>query len=125
MLQSWELDYSNRTWLREVCNQTVDGILAQHKIARFLFVESADPQSHAAVVINRAYERAARRLQRWCRQHNQAVPTREYFMAVLVATQWLVHNTILNGMTPREVAKAKEATAQLFYAALADHGAVE
>nr|WP_281388668.1 TetR/AcrR family transcriptional regulator [Litorivivens lipolytica] len=120
VLKSWELDYSNRAWLEEVCNRTVDGILAQHKIARFLFVESADPESHAAEVINRAYDRAARRLQRWCRQNQQSVPSREYFVALLVATQWLVHNAINKGMAPREVTKAKEATVQLFYAALAD-----
>ena len=115
----WELDYANRHWLSNVFDKTVDAILEQHQVAQFLFVESADPGSHAYVVIHKAYERVVRRLQRWCRDNNRVVTTREYLMALLVATQWLVHNAIINGLKSRDIRRAKEAAAQLFYSALA------
>ncbi len=40
-------------------------------------------------------------------------------MALLAATQWLVQDAILKGMTPSAISKAKQAAEQLFYSALA------
>ena len=117
MLSSWELDYSNQVWLHEVFDKTIDAILEQHKVAQFLFVESADPNSHAYRVIHQAYDKAVKRMQLWSRKHYGKAPTREFLVSLLVATQWLVHNAILNGMTTREVNKAKAASEQLFFAA--------
>lgn len=116
VVDSWRLDYSNPVWLHEVFDNTIDAILREHTVAQFLFVESADPQSPAYKVIHKAYQHAVRRMQRWCRQNDLEVPSKELLFSLLVAAQWLVHNAIVEGMKPRHVAKAKAASEQLFYA---------
>lgn len=117
VLISWDMDYNDQQWLHKVFDKTIDAILRQHKVAQFLFVESADPNSHAYQVIHKAYDKAARRMQRWCRENNETVPSREFLVALLVATQWLVHNAIIAGMRKQDINKAKAAAEQLFYAA--------
>lgn len=117
VLGSWELDYSNQVWLHEVFDKTIDAILEQHKVAQFLFVESADPRSHAYRVIHQAYDKAVVRMRSWSRKRYGKAPSREFLVSLLVATQWLVHNAILNGMSKREINKAKAAAEALFFAA--------
>lgn len=117
VLGSWDLDYSNQQWLHTVCDNTIDAILDQHKVAQFLFVESADPNSNAYRIIHQAYDKAVVRMRSWSRKRYGRAPTREFLVSLLVATQWLVHNAILKGATKREVDKAKAAAEQLFYGA--------
>lgn len=118
VFSNWQLDYSNHEWLQRACGQTIDAILEQHKVTQFLFVESADPNSLAYKVIHRAYNKAAKEIQRWCKQQYGESPSIEYLVALLVAVQWLVHNAIIKGMGKGEVNKAKLAAEQLFFAAL-------
>ncbi len=113
---SWDLDYSDPQWLHEAFDQTIDSILEQHKVAQFLFVESADPQSPAYAAVNRAYDNAVVAMQRWCRRTERVVPSRELLLSLLVAAQWLVHNAIVEGMQHRHVARAKQASEELFFA---------
>lgn len=117
VLKAWDLDYDNQQWLHRVFDQTIDAILQQHKVARLLFVESADPSSHAYQVVHKAFDSAARRMQRWCRATYGRTPSREFLIALLVAAQWLVHNAITSGMKKRDIDKAKTASEQLFHAA--------
>jgi len=117
VLNASSLDYNDPEWLHQVFDQTIDAILRQHKVARLLFVESADPASPAYHVIRGAFDKAARRMQQWCRQAYGRAPSREFLVALLVAAQWLVHNAIVSGMGKRDVAKAKAASEQLFHAA--------
>lgn len=119
VLASWDMDYNDQQWLHQVCDKTIDAILQQHKVAQFLFVESADPGSDAYQIIHKAYDKAARRMQRWCRDNNETVPSREFLVALLVANQWLVHNAIIAGMRKQDISKAKAAAEQLFFAAFA------
>lgn len=119
VMRAPDLDYGDRDWLHRAFDRTIDAILEQHEIACFLFVESADPNSHAHTVIDRAYDAVARRMRRWCRQRYGAAPELEYFKALLVATQWLVHNAIQAGMRPADVERAKRAAERLFYGAFA------
>lgn len=114
-----ELDYNNEAWLHRVFDHTIDAILREHKVAQLLFLESSDPDSHAYQVIHDAFDKAARRMQRWCRQAYGRAPSREFLVALLVAAQWLVHNAIVSGMGKRDIAKAKRASEQLFHAAFA------
>lgn len=114
---SLELDYSNPQWLHSAVAQSIDAILEQHKIAQFLFVESADPSSPAYTAVQNAYSKAARRMQSWCKDNSRRVPSKEYLLSLLVATQWLVHNAITQGMSTREINKAKAATEELYTAA--------
>lgn len=116
VVDSWQLDYSNPVWLHEVCDQTIDAILKEHRVAQFLFLESTDPRSPAYAAIRRAYHHAIERMQQWCRDNGVEVPSQELLFSLLVATQWLVHNAIVEGMKPRHVTKAKAAAEQLFYA---------
>lgn len=117
VLGSWDLDYSNQQWLHAVCDKTIDAILDQHKVAQFLFVESADPNSHAYRIIHQAYDKAVVRMRSWSRKRYGSAPSREFLVSLLVASQWLVHNAILTGMSKREVDKAKKAAEELFFAA--------
>lgn len=117
VLDASDLDYANQAWLHRVFGQTIDSILEHHDVARFLYVESADPASPAYTIINEAYDKVSRRMQHWCRKHYGKAPSREYFRALLAAVQWLVHNAINQGLGPREVGKAKAAAEQLFHAA--------
>ena len=112
-----DLDYSDQAWLHRACGQTIDLILQQHKVARFLFIESADPDSTAYEVINQAYNKVAARMQGWCLDRYGHAPELEFFKALLVATQWLVHDAIIRGLGEREVLQAKRAAEQLFYGA--------
>lgn len=117
VLTAWDLDYNNQEWLHRVFDQTIDAILQQHKVAQLLFIESADPNSHAYQVIHKAFDKAARRMQRWCKDAYGRSPSREFLVALLVAAQWLVQNAIASGMKKRDIDKAKMASEQLFHAA--------
>lgn len=117
VLGASNLNYDNRQWLDEVFDQTIDAILEQHQIAQFLFVESANPDSHAYQVIQLAYDKVAARMQQWSKAQYGKAPGKEFFMALLVASQWLVHNAIVKGMSRQEVKKAKLAAKQLYFAA--------
>jgi AcrR family transcriptional regulator len=115
-LDTGEADFGDRQWLHAAIDQTVDAILARHKMASFLFIESADPNSHAYQVIDKAFDAVARRMQGWCRQCYGHSPTRECFKGLLMAAQWLVHQAIISGMGKRDVNRVKQSMEQLFYA---------
>ncbi|WP_101757215.1 TetR/AcrR family transcriptional regulator [Oceanicoccus sp. KOV_DT_Chl] len=119
VLNGWDLDYSNEAWLAQACDTTIDAILQQHKVAQFLFVESALPNSYAQQVIQHAYNKTAKRMQRWCTEKHGETLSKELLIALLVAAQWLVHDAINKGMSKRQVNQAKAATKQLFFATFA------
>jgi len=113
---SQDADFSDPQWLHRTIDDTVDAILAQHEIARFLFLESADPGSRAHAVIAAAFDSAARSMQRWCRRRYGQAPSRACFAGLLSAAQWLVHDAINQGMRPRQVRASKRAIEELFLA---------
>jgi len=114
VLHAASLDYDNPAWLHEVFDNTIDAILERHQVARFLFIEAADPRSPASEVIDRTYDRVARRMQNWCKAHYGKRPQRELFKSLLVATQWLVHNAINAGLKKSDIATAKAAAETLY-----------
>jgi len=114
-------DYGDQDWLRGAIDEVVDAILAQHQVAQFLFLESADPSTHAHSVIHSAFEQVAGNMQRWCRKRYSASPSRLCFMGLLSAAQWLVHGAINDGLKPASVGSAKRAIKELFLATF--HGA--
>jgi len=119
VLNPESMDYEDKDWVSKVSEQTVDAILEQSTIAQFLYLESADPNSYAHQLINEAYDKSALRMQQWAEQRFGHAPAMEYFKSLLFATQWLVHNAILAGMTKPQVAIAKKSVKQLFYGAFA------
>ncbi|MEP1470157.1 MAG: TetR family transcriptional regulator [Halieaceae bacterium] len=113
------MDYEDKDWVGSVSDQTVDAILEQSEIAQFLYLESADPGSYAHQLINEAYDRSALRMQQWAVKRFGHAPAPEFFKSLLFATQWLVHNAILAGKKPQQVAIAKQSVQQLLYGAFA------
>ena len=67
-----DADFADPDWLHRTIDTTVDAILTQHQVARFLFLEAADPGSHAHGVIASAFDRVARSMQAWCRNHSRS-----------------------------------------------------
>ena len=113
------MDYEDEDWVSQVSERTVDAILEQSTVAQFLYLESADPNSTAHRLINDAYDQAALRMQQWAEKQFGHAPAIEYFKSLLFATQWLVHNAILSGMTEPQIRIAKQSVKQLFYGAFA------
>lgn len=109
-----DADFTDEQWLRNSVDEAVDAILSQHEVARFLFLESADPNSHAHEVIEAAFDRVARSMQRWCRARYGQAPSRACFAGLLSAAQWLVHGAINSGMAARDVKATKRAIEELF-----------
>ena len=58
-------------------------------------------------------------MQQWAEQQFGHAPAMEYFKAILFASQWLVQNAILAGMTESQVNIAKQSIKQLYYSAFA------
>jgi len=111
-----DANFTDRRWLRRTINDMVDAILDEHQVARFLFVEAADPGSHAHAVITGAFDRASRSMQRWCRREYGQAPSRDCFNGLLWAAQWLVQSAIDKGMDAKNVRRAKRAIEELFLA---------
>ena len=109
-------DFGSQAWLAQTVDQLVDDILAEHEVARFLFLESADPSTHAYKVIHSAFNRVASSMQRWCQTRYGEAPSRECFTGLLSAAQWLVHEAIVGGMKPLQVKRSKRAIEELFLA---------
>lgn len=111
-----DADFTDQQWLHRSIDEVVDAILSEHEVARFLFLESSDPASHAHTVIDSAFDSVARSMQRWCRSRYGHAPSRACFTGLLSAAQWLVHGAINQGMAPAHVKAAKRAIEELFLA---------
>ena len=111
-----DTDFADPVWLRRAIDGMVDDILAEHQAARFLFLEAADPSSHAHQVIDGALNQVSADMQRWCKSHYGSAPSRDCFMGLLSAAQWLVQRAITNGMGKRDIRAAKTAIEELFAA---------
>jgi len=119
-----DMDYGDPEWVARAVDQTVDDILAQAGIARFLFVESGIADSPAAAIVEDAFEAVARRMRRWLAARVADPPPLEYFKSLLVAAQWLVHAAIRKGARPRDVRTAKQAITLLYVRAFSGFGRI-
>ena len=111
-----DTNFADSEWLRRAIDSMVDDILAEHQAARFLFLEAADSSSYAHRVIDEAFTHVSGDMQRWCRSHYGRAPSRECFIGLLGAAQWLVQRCIISGMEARDVSAAKTAIEELFTA---------
>jgi AcrR family transcriptional regulator len=125
VVQAADVDFADPRWLHAVVGRTIDSILQNADVAQFLYIESADPESIAYALVNEAYDRVAARMRRWCRQRHGEAPPAEYFKALLAGTQWLVHDAIIRGQGPREIARAKQAAEMLYLRAFSGFGTGE
>ncbi|MEM1141515.1 MAG: TetR/AcrR family transcriptional regulator [Pseudomonadota bacterium] len=119
VMEMADLDYSNPRWVHDVVDSTLDSIMEQATVAQFLYIEAADPASPAYRVVNEAYDKVARKMQNWARSHYGEAPPLEYYRALLMAAQWLVHNAIHTGGGPGDIKRAKQACEALFLRAFA------
>ena len=114
VMEMANLDYSNPQWVHEVVEGTIDAIMEQAHVAQFLYIEASDPSSPAFRVVNEAYDRVARKMRAWARSHHGEASPIEYYRAILVAAQWLVHNAIRAGGGKGDIKRAKQACEDLF-----------
>ena len=114
IVASDEADFADPEWLAGAIDTMVDEILAEHQVARFLFVESADPSSAAHQVVESAFDEVALAMQRWCRERYGDAPGKDCFKGLLGAAQWLVHRAIVNELQPAEIRSTKQAIQDLF-----------
>ena len=119
VMEMADLDYSDTRWVHDVVDRTIDAIMEQAPVAQFLYIEAADPSSPAFRVVNDAYDRVARKMRAWTRSYYGESPPLEYYRALLVAAQWLVHNAIRAGGGKRDVGRAKQSCEDLFLRAFA------
>lgn len=111
-----ELNYDDAEWIISMVDTSVEAIIAEHKVAQFLLVESTNPASRAYQVIDAEFDRVARLMQDWCREKYGTAPTRGCFKGLQVAAQWLVQHAIVMGMEDKDIRVAKKSISQLFIA---------
>lgn len=117
VMRSPDMDYRDPQWIESTVEQTIDAIAEQSGVARFLFVESTIPDSPLHQVVEDALKRVARRMKRWASDSGDDAMPLEYYMALLVSTQWLVQDALAKGGRKQDLQKAKQATKTLFYRA--------
>ena len=117
ILQNLQIGQSGKQWMFEALDQTIDAILENHRIALFVFIESANPATPAYAIIDRAFDKAAEAIQQWAIASYGSKPLKETIKSIFVATQWLVQRTILAGMKPEDIDTCKDAARQVVYAA--------
>lgn len=100
----------------------MDAIFERAQLAQLLFREYSDPASPASAIIDEAFERIARKMERSFRQRNQRVPSRSFLKAMMSAFQWLVFDTIKGGLTTRRTTQAKQAARELAMAMMSQLG---
>lgn len=103
----------DREWTREVISRVLDAIFARARLAELIYVESRDPASPAAAIVDAAYEEAANVLEAWLLARGAARPSRLVLKALMAASQWIAHDAIRAGLTADARAAAKLATLQL------------
>lgn len=117
VMQSPDMNYADPDWIQSTVEQTIDAIASQSDAAKFLFVESALPESPLSEVVQTALRKVAKRMKRWAVQHGDDSMPVEFYMALLMSAQWLVHDAIRKGGRKQDLKKAKQATAELFHRA--------
>jgi len=96
-----------------------DAIFEQSNLAQLLFREYSDPMSPASKIIDDAFDRIAKIMEKTFKHYSVKQPSRTYLKAMMSAFQWIVYDTIKDGKSPEKVREAKlaahELTSALFY----------
>ncbi|MEO1266953.1 MAG: TetR/AcrR family transcriptional regulator [Myxococcota bacterium] len=95
--------------MRVELDAMLDRIFERPAMAAFLFVESSRLQSPAYRIVQDAFDSAAQRLETWYQERNLTPPPRTTIKATMVACQWIVHDAIRGGLTPKSRAEARHA----------------
>jgi len=93
--------------LKQQLDDLLESIFAQSQLAQLVFRESSDPDSPAARIIDRAFDRAAEAMS--ANAGNRRRHLAIYLKAVMAAVQYIVQDAIRKGLTEDSKAEAKSA----------------
>ncbi|MEZ4369436.1 MAG: TetR/AcrR family transcriptional regulator [Polyangiaceae bacterium] len=98
---------------REGLEKLADDIFANAQLAQLVFVESSDPSSPAYAIVQRSFAATAKEIEAWYCEHGRSAPSRTLLKATMVAAQWIVHDAITRGLSPKNRREAKAALWEL------------
>lgn len=99
--------------LNAALDQLLDAIFAKADLAQLLYREHSDPNSPAAQIIDKTFDRLAKQLEKSIRPSAKTPPSRTFLKAMMAAFQWVVYDAIKGGVTPKKVKEAKQAAHEL------------
>jgi len=103
----------------QAVDNMLEAIFAQAPLARLVFVEANDPSSPAFEIVEQTFEKDAQILTRDIRKGGSEAPSPVYLKSVMAAVQWIVHDAIRRGLTPKTKREAKAAAFELICRTLA------
>jgi hypothetical protein len=95
--------------LKTRLDELLESIFKHSQLAQLVFLESSDPGSPAARIIDSAFEHAADVMTGASAHSGQNNPSRIYLKSIMAAVQWIVQDTIRKGLTPAAIEDAKSA----------------
>jgi AcrR family transcriptional regulator len=104
--------------LKANLNTLLESIFQNSELAQLVFIESSDPQSPAARIIDNAFEHAADVMTGNWSGKSGGKPSRVYLKSVMAAVQWIVQDAIRKDLTEDAKAEANHAAYTLVASAL-------
>ena len=99
--------------LRATLGDMYEAIFEKGDYAELLFRESNDPNSPAYQIVNDAFDKIIKSLQNRLPPSDDKQVDTIYLKSVLNACQWIAHDAIRKGLTPKRKKDAKEAAWKL------------
>jgi AcrR family transcriptional regulator len=96
-------------WIRTSLEGVYDAIFEQAELADLLFREAGDPSSPAYAIVNAAFDDIAKKLLHLAGITSNKSAAIIYFKSIMAANQWIVHDAITKGLTPKSRREAKNA----------------
>lgn len=108
----------DKSGMDKALDELLDAIFERAELAQLLFREYSDPGSPAAQIIDDAFDRIARKMEKDFKQFARPQPSRTFLKAMMSAFQWIVHDAIKSGLSNKKVKDAKQAAHELASALL-------
>lgn len=103
----------DKHWMSNALDEMLESIFAKARYAQLVYMESNDPNSPAFAIVNEGYDKAAKVLSAWMKEHGHSTVSTIYLKSLMSAYQWIIYDAIRKGLTPKNKQQAKEAVAQL------------
>jgi AcrR family transcriptional regulator len=104
--------------LKVLLDDLLESIFENSQLALLVFIESSDPDSPAARIIDRAFEHAADVMTGTSGGSHTPEHSRVYLKSIMAAVQWIVQDAIRKGLTTSTKEEAKAAAFTLVSRAL-------
>jgi AcrR family transcriptional regulator len=104
--------------LKTRLDELLESIFQHFELAQLVFLESSDPGSPAARIIDNAFEHAADVMTGSSDRSNRSKHSRIVLKSIMAAVQWIVQDAIRKGSTPAAKKDAKSAAYTLVSKAL-------